>query len=220
MSIRQLLLFALLLVGLTFVLSAAWSFSLEDLLDPYLPGDHVAENDAERWEFVIITSLLVATVVGLIALSGRSTLRAIDRRQQVEALVFEGFRNDLGAAFATDGERTVVAENDRCRELLGPHFGPLIGRSFHDLLPIDLTDTRYLELEIGLRDHSRWQGDFVIAGKQGDMRLTLSLIMMQSPAGVATSLHGRVRSLELLSANVASSVTSQPDATEVPSTES
>ena len=220
MSIRQLLLFALLLVGLTFVLSAVWSFGLEDLLDPYLPGDHVAENDAERWEFVIITSLLVATVVGLMVLSGLRTLRTIDHRQQVEALVFEGFHNDLGAAFTADGERTIVAENDRCRELLGPHFGPLIGRSFHDLLPIDLTDTSYLELEIGLRDHSRWQGVFVVAGKLGDMRLTLSLVMMQSPAGVATSLHGRVRSIEPLSTSMPGGVTSQPDAAGASSTES
>lgn len=220
MSIRQLLLFALLLVGLTFVLSAVWSFGLEDLFDPYLPGDHVAENPAERWEFVILTSLMVATVVGLMILFGRNTLRTINQRQQIEALVFEGFRNDLDAAFTTDGERTVVAENDRCQELLGPHFGPMVGRSFHDLLPIDLTDASYLELEIGLRDHSRWQGDFVVKGKQGDMRLTLDLIMMQSPAGVATSLHGRVKSLEPLPANVPGGVTSQPDAPEASSSDS
>jgi PAS domain-containing protein len=201
MSVRKLSLLCLLLVVLTALCAALWSFGLEDLLDPYLPGEHAVENDAERWEFVIATTLLVALSAGLVLLFGLRALKASESRQRVEALVYQGFLNDPQAAFATDGERNVIAENDRCRALLGPHFGTLLGRSFHELLPIDLTDTRYLALEIGLRDHSHWRGEFVVRGRQGEVCIQLELVMLQSASGVASSLHGRVHALETVDAS-------------------
>ncbi len=198
MSVRQLTLLCLLLVVLTMLCAALWSFGLEDLLDPHLAGEHVVENDAERWEFVVVTTLLVAASAGLMLLLGLRALKVSARRQRVEAQVYQGFLNAPHAAFTTDGERTVVAENARWEALIGPHCGSLLGRSFHELLPIDLTDTRYLELEIGLRDHNHWRGEFVVRGRQGDMRLELELVMVQSPSGVASSLHGWLHDLELL----------------------
>ncbi len=204
MSVRRLSLLCLLLVVLTALFAALWSFGLEDLLDPYLPGEHVAENDAERWEFVVITTLLVASVAGLMLLSGLQALRLSEGRQQVEALVYQGFLSDPGAAFTADGERIVIAENARCEALLGPHFGSLRGRSFHELLPIDLTDTRYLELEISLRDNNHWRGEFVARGHQGEVRLDVELVMLQTPSGVTTSVHGRIYGIDSL-------VTSQPN---------
>ncbi len=199
MSVRRLSLFCLLLIVLTTLLAALWSFGVEDLLDPYLPGEHAVENDAERWEFVILTTLLVAVAVALMLLSGLHALRLSEQRQRVEALVHQGFMNGPHAAFATDGERNVIVENRRCAELLGPHFGSLVGRSMHELLPIDLTDTRYLQLEIGLRDHGRWHGEFVTRGRQGDVLLDLELVMLQNPSGVATSLHGHLHRLDPVS---------------------
>lgn len=196
MSVRQLQMAAVLLVVATFLLALAWAFGLEDLLDPYLFGTHHAEGDAERWEFVVVVTLLVGGVAGMLLLFGQRTLRTMEQRQAVQALVYAGFEHDPGAAFATDGERVIVAENRRCRELLGPHLGALVGRSFHEFLPLDLTDSRYLEFEISLRDHGFWHGDFVTGGRLGDVRLTLELVMVQSEAGVATSLHGRVAAAE------------------------
>ena len=196
MSVRQLQMIAVLLVAATFLLALGWAFGLEDLVDPYLFGAHQTEGDAERWEFVVVCTLLVAGVVGLLLLSGQRALRAMEQRQAIQALVHAGFEHDAVAAFATDGDRVVVAENRRCREQLGPHLGALIGRSFHELLPLDLTDSRYLEFEISLRDHGFWHGDFVTGGRLGDVRLTLDLVMVQNASGVATSLHGRVAGVE------------------------
>lgn len=196
MSVRQLQMAAVLLVVATFLLALAWAFGLEDLVDPYLFGTHHAESDAERWEFVVVVTLLVGGVAGMLLLFGQRTLRTMEQRQAIQALVYAGFEHDPGAAFATDGERIIVAENRRCRELLGPHLGVLVGRSFHEFLPLDLTDSRYLEFEISLRDHGFWQGDFVTGGRLGEVRLTLELMLVQSEAGVATSLHGRVATVE------------------------
>jgi PAS domain-containing protein len=196
MSVRQLQMAAVLLVVATFLLALAWAFGLEDLVDPYLFGTHHAEGDAERWEFVVVVTLLVGGVAGMLLLFGQRTLRTMEQRQVVQALVYAGFERGPEAAFATDGERVIVAENRRCRELLGPHLGVLVGRSFHEFLPLDLTDSRYLEFEISLRDHGYWHGDFVTGGRLGDVRLTLELVMVQSEAGVATSLHGRVAAVE------------------------
>jgi PAS domain-containing protein len=190
MSVRQLQMAAALLVVATFLLALAWAFGLEDLVNPYLFGTHYVEGDAERWEFVVVVTLLVGGVVGMLLLFGQRTLRAVEQRQALQALVYAGFENDPEAAFATDGERVIVAENRRCRELLVPHLGVLVGRSFHEFLPLDLTDSRYLEFEISLRDHGHWQGDFVTEGRLGDVRLTLE--------GVTTSLHGRVAAVDLL----------------------
>ncbi len=201
MNVRQLSLVALSLVALTSLCAALWSFVIEDLLDPYLPGDHVFENVTERWEFVVVTTLLVALAAGVTLLAGLHALRVSERQQRIQSMVYEGFLRDPGAAFTTDGERRVVVENDRCRALLEPHFGSLLGRSFHELLPIDLTDTRYLQLEIGLRDHGHWRGEFDVEGRQGEVRLELELVMVQHPSGVATSLHGTVHRLELRQAS-------------------
>lgn len=196
MGIRQLLLFALLVVALTFSLAVGWSFWLEDLIDPFLPGGHATESGAERWEFVIVATVMVTMAVGLMLLLGLRQLRALGHRQQIESLAYEGFVNDPVAAFVMDGERTVVAENMRCRELLEPHFGSLVGCSFHELLPIDLTDTRYLDLEMHLRDHGHWRGEFVAHGDRAEVKLEVELTMQRSRSGVATSLHGRVHALE------------------------
>jgi PAS domain-containing protein len=196
MSVRQLQMAAVLLVIATFLLALAWAFGLEDLVDPYLFGTHHAEDDAERWEFVVVVTLLMSGVTGLLLLFGQRALRTMEQRQAIQALVHAGFEHDPEAVFATDGERVIVAENRRCREQLGPHLGALVGRSFHEFLPLDLTDSRYLEFEISLRDHGYWQGDFVTGGRLGDVRLTLELVLVQSESGVATSMHGRIAAVE------------------------
>lgn len=181
------------------VMTAAWKFGLEELLDPYLIGDHQAESDAERWEFVLVSTLLVGLVTGALILAGRRSLRTIERRQWLEALLGEGFEANPVACFAMDGERRIHAENASCRTLLGPHFGSLVGRSLHDLLPIDLTDTRYLELEMGLRDRARWEGPLVLDGVDGPVRVTLDLVMRcDAVTGTARSLHAWVHALKPL----------------------
>lgn len=199
MTLRQLLILAAFLVVMTSLLSAGWKFGVEELLDPYLVGDHQAESDAERWEFVLVSTLLVALVTGTLILAGRRALRTIERRQWLNALVGEGFEANPVACFAMDGERRIHAENASCRALLGPHFGSLVGHSFHDLLPIDLTDTRYLELEMGLRDHARWEGALVLDGADGPVRVNLDLVLRCDAAtGSASSLHAWVHALKLL----------------------
>jgi PAS domain-containing protein len=199
MKLKQFLTLASLLVAMTFVLAAVWKFGLEELADPYLAGDHQAESDAERWEFVVVSTLLVALVTGMLMLVGRRALQALEQRQWLDALLGDGFEANPVASFAMDGERRIHAENASCRALLGPYFGGLVGRSFHDLLPIDLTDTRYLELEMALRDQARWEGALVLDGVDGPVRLSLDLVLRRDPGtGTATSLHAWVHALKPL----------------------
>lgn len=40
------------------VIAAIWKFGFEEWADPFLPGDHGVDSDAERWEFVVASAVL------------------------------------------------------------------------------------------------------------------------------------------------------------------
>lgn len=197
-SIRQLALLALVLVAATLLLAFAWKFGLEEYVDPFLPGNHQVESRAERWEFVAVSTLFVALVSGLMLLFGRHTLRQLESAQRRQALVYDGFISSREPLLVLDGERVIVAENRRAAELFGPYQGPLAGRHFHDLVPIDLTDATYLGMELAIRDPGTWRGKVRFVHPTAPLRVDLGLRVRRDRMGNLSSIHARVFGIEQL----------------------
>jgi len=191
-STRQLILLSLVLVATTFAVTLAWKFGIEEFFDPYLPGIHLVDSPAERWEFVIVATLLVALVSGLLLVLGHGRLQAIEARQRLQSLIYEGYLTSRDARFTMDSERVIVAETDNCRKLLGPRLGALVGRRFHDLMPMDLTDATYLEMELAMRDPGKWRGTVSFHNEETRVDIDLGLRVLRDRHGTVTSMHGRV----------------------------
>jgi PAS domain-containing protein len=198
MTFQRLVYLALILVIMTFALSFAWKFGVEELVDPYLIGDHLVESDAERWEFVIVSTLMVALAVATMLLIGHRAYRRLEHRQWLETLITEGFMEHPTAGFVMDDERRIVLENSACRDLAGPDLGVLVGRSFKDLYPMDLTDAQYLSLELSLRERDRWRGNLKCVGTNRPVQLNIELVLRRGEDGVATSHHAWIHEIGLL----------------------
>lgn len=62
---RQLALFVAGTVTAVALLAMAWKFGIEEWVDPFLPGTHHEDSEAERWEFVIACAMFTGLGLAL-----------------------------------------------------------------------------------------------------------------------------------------------------------
>ena len=179
------------------LLAAIWKFGIEEAVDPYLWGEHIAESPAERWEFVIMAAMFVALSMVLPLIAGRKLIRRVRELEIREDAVALGFGRGPEAMFVTDQERRITAANARCSELFACELDRLIGSSFRDMIAADPPSSSVVEMELALREEGVWKGRIEI-NPDADHRFLalLTVSTVRDDLGNLTSFIGIVQSAD------------------------
>ena len=137
-------------------IAAAWKFGLEDLVDPYLPGEHSTETLGERWEFVIVTTLCsIAAMMLPASVVYRLVLQNIQARRLAESI----FDSAPQPMLLTDAGCAVLAVNSMWGALTGLRTTDVIGRRLTDLPGGLCGEAMVVSLQAGVAVSGTWSGE-------------------------------------------------------------
>jgi len=138
------------------VLAIGWKFGIEEIVDPYLPGEHAPDSIAERWEFVIASVLF--SVVALLAPSA-AVMRLLRERLAASRLSTAVFNSAPQPMVVTDRWRRVIAVNPAFEKLTGYPADEVMNTPVA-FLKTDLNDAvLYDEIDQALDRSGAWSGE-------------------------------------------------------------
>ena len=147
-------------VGLTAIavagLAILWKFGIEEIVDPYLPGQHDSDSVAERWEFVV-----AATLFSVLALLPPTLFvkRLLRERLAASRLSTAVFRSAPQPMVVTDRQRRVIAANPAFEKLTG-YAADAVMLTPVDFLRTELNDAAvYDEMGHALAHEGAWSGE-------------------------------------------------------------
>jgi diguanylate cyclase (GGDEF)-like protein/PAS domain S-box-containing protein len=155
-SFRGLAGFVLLSAAGVALLAMVWKFGIEEWLDPYLLGDHGVDSIAERWEFVVMSSLF--SILALLAPSA-FVFRLFRERLAANRLAAAVFKSAPQPMVVTDAARRVIAVNPAFEKLTG-YQGSAVVDTAVSFLKSDLNDgALYAEISRSLDNGGSWSGE-------------------------------------------------------------
>jgi diguanylate cyclase (GGDEF)-like protein/PAS domain S-box-containing protein len=156
LSRGSLLAFIALSAATVALLAIFWKFGIEELVDPFLPGEHATDSAAERWEFVVVAtlfsvlSLLVPTAV---------VRRLVRERLAASRLSAAVFKSAPQPMVVTDRQRRVIAVNPAFEKLTGYPAEAVIHTPVA-FLKSDLNNTTlYDDIGLALDRNGAWSGE-------------------------------------------------------------
>jgi len=179
------------------LLAAIWKFGIEEIVDPYLWGDHSAESSAERWEFVIMAAVFATLSMILPLIAGRKLSRRVRELEIREDAVALSFSRGPEAMFVTDPQRRIITANTRCGEIFACELDRLIGSSFSEMLATDPPSNSVVEMELALRTEGVWKGRTEIhPNADHSFLVLLTISTVRDDLGNPTSFIGVVQSAD------------------------
>ncbi|MBF0158996.1 MAG: sensor domain-containing diguanylate cyclase [Magnetococcales bacterium] len=158
------LLFAFLVtVASALLLAILWKFGLEEIVDPWLPGLHAFEPSGERWEFVVVTSLLVTLALLVPTSLG---LRLAKRQQETWQLLLSIFDRIPQPMFVTNTDRTIEMINPALQQLSGYSSIDLKGQPLQKLLHGE-DQTIQTQLHQIMTQQEQWSGELWLLRRDG-----------------------------------------------------
>lgn len=121
---RHLLMFVGVSAVAVALLAIAWKFGLEEWADPWLPGEHQVESDAERWEFVVVCTGFSMLAMVLPALA---VLRLLSENLSAARLSRDVFTLAPQPMMVTTPGGRILAVNRAWEALLGKRSAQVVG---------------------------------------------------------------------------------------------
>ncbi|MBF0447671.1 MAG: sensor domain-containing diguanylate cyclase [Magnetococcales bacterium] len=149
------------------LLSCGWSFILEDMIDPYLPGSHVAENFSEKIEFVLTTVFFsILAMIGpiILATKSASSLKKSEDRKQ---LYFRIFRETSEAVLICDEQGDIIDINPAFEQMTGYSLTEVMGRNPNLLSSGQHDETFFRQMWQDIDQNGFWQGELWNRKKTG-----------------------------------------------------
>lgn len=138
------------------LLAIFWKFGIEELADPYLPGEHAIDSLGERWEFVIVATLF--SVLSLLIPSA-VVRRLVRERLSASRLSAAVFRSAPLPMVVTDRKRRVIAANPAFEKLTG-YLAEAVIHTPVSFLKSDLNKaTLYHDIGRALDCNGAWSGE-------------------------------------------------------------
>lgn len=156
LSLRDLIAFVLLSAAGVALLAVAWKFGVEEWLDPYLPGEHVRDSTAERWEFVVMASVFAALALVLPAVT---VYRLLAERLAGNRLASAVFNAAPQAMIVTDVHGRVIAANPAFAKLSGYRAELCVGQPISRFKSDLQGEEFYAGLQRVLRETGAWAGE-------------------------------------------------------------
>lgn len=155
-SLPGLTAFVLLSAGGVAVLAMLWKFGIEEWLDPWLPGIHATDSEAERWEFVVMASLFSALALVVPAFV---VARLFADRLAADRLASAVFDSAPQPMVVTDARRCIIAVNPAFEALTGHAAASIIGQPVGCLKSDQQDPAFYRELGRALDSSGSWAGE-------------------------------------------------------------
>lgn len=138
------------------LLAFGWKFGLEELLDPFLPGIHAEESAAERWEFVVVSSLFAVLATALPTLVAYRQLQGRLTANRLSTAVFASAPQPM---VITDPAARVRAVNPAFETLSGWTTEQVVGQPLDVLCAADNAAGRCAEILRALDAQGEWRGE-------------------------------------------------------------
>lgn len=138
------------------MLAFGWKFGIEELLDPLLPGEHATESDAERWEFVVVSSLFAILATLLPTLVAYRQLLAHLQASRLSSAVFAAAPQPMIIA---DPAVSIRAVNPAFEALSGWTAQEVIGQPVSVLRAGGQADEVFREIDRALGERGEWRGE-------------------------------------------------------------
>lgn len=153
---RDLLLLMICTVVVVAILSSAWKFGLEEIVDPLLPGQHDVDSDAERWEFVVLCTVFALAALTLPAILVRRLVGKIIRSRAVAEAIF-------GAAplpmLLVGHDFKVLSANRMFEVLVGASLTSTVGRNLQHLPSGLFNSDPQVDFVTSLTSSGSWSGE-------------------------------------------------------------
>lgn len=158
-SSRKIDLYAVSIIVTVLIISILWSFALEDVLDPFLPGEHVEENRAEKIEFVFLSALFVTLAVTGPTLLAKKSLYNWKVAEEKQRLFFFVVQETTEAVMITDMKGNISSVNPAFTQITGYPAAEVIGKNPRFLSSGQHDQPFYETMWSALRENNRWRGE-------------------------------------------------------------
>ena len=158
------------------VLSAIWKFGLEELADPYMPGDHDIDSFAERCEFVIFSCLFSAMSL---VLPTSLVYRLIGSRRAASRLSEAVFFQSPQPMMVVNSLFNVIAANRAWENLAVIPAGRAVGKPLSALAFGTGADEKSAHMIQSIAESGQWTGEFSFERSREDervLRMTITAI--------------------------------------------